>query len=65
MLWSLLIQYIVFEKNIFVFEKKYHEYLCESSVKSLKTLLFEVTLSGTNILRDVCSVLHRPVYRLT
>jgi hypothetical protein len=37
MLWSLLIQYIVFEKNIFV-----------SSVKSLKMLLVDVTLSGTN-----------------
>ena len=30
--------------------------LCESSVKSLKTLLFDVTLSGTNILRDVVHV---------
>ena len=37
MLWSHLIQYIVFEKNIFV-----------SSVKSLKMLLVDVTLSGTN-----------------
>ena len=37
MLRSLLIQYIVFEKNIFV-----------SSVKSLKMLLVDVTLSGTN-----------------
>ena len=27
--------------------------LCESSVKSLKMLLVDVTLSGTNILRDV------------
>jgi hypothetical protein len=27
--------------------------ICESSVKSLKTLLFDVALSGTNILRDV------------
>jgi hypothetical protein len=26
--------------------------LCQSSVKSLKTLRFNVTLSGTNILRD-------------
>ena len=27
--------------------------LCESNVKSLTTLLFDVTPSGTNILRDV------------
>ena len=27
--------------------------LCESSVKNLNTLLFDVTFSGTNILRDV------------
>jgi len=30
--------------------------LCESSVKGLNTLLFDVTLSGTNILRDVMSM---------
>ena len=30
---------------------------CESSVKNLKTLLFDYTLSGTNILRDVTQTL--------
>ena len=60
MLWSLLIQYILFEKKYICICKKnimnvikVKLCLCESRVKSLKTLLFDVMLSGTNILRDV------------